>query len=86
MFIKKLTQSNSLQGSSTEPGDQGDQEITCIPNNEEKYISFSKKMKVDEYKDEKGKIKNVMRETRFIDSFRFMPDSLNALLKNLKKE
>ena len=72
LFIRKLT--HSLQRSATEPGDQGDQEITCIPNNEEKYISFSKKMKVDECKDEKGKIKNVMREIRFSDSFRFMSD------------
>ena len=28
-------------------------DISCIPNNEEKYISFSKKIQVDEYLDEK---------------------------------
>ena len=26
-----------------------DEELTCIPNNEERYISFSKNIKVDEY-------------------------------------
>ena len=45
--------------------------ITCIPNNEEKYISFSKKIKVDEYKNKKNEIKNVTFEMRFIDSFGF---------------
>ena len=74
LFIKKLANSNSLQ------------EIKCIPNNEEKYISFSKPIKVDEYKDKNGKMKNVMREIRFIDSFRFISDSLDTLSKNLKKE
>ena len=51
-----------------------------------KYISFYKKIKLDECKDKNGKTKNVMREIRFIDSFRFMADSLGALSKNLKKE
>ena len=73
MFIKKLSKG-------------GRDEITRIPNNEEKYISFSRKMKVDEYKDKNGETKNVMREIRFIDSFRFMSDSLDALSKNLNKE
>ena len=74
LFIKKLANNNSLQ------------EIRCIPNNEEKYISFSKPIKVDEYKDKNGKMKNVMREIHFIDSFRFISDSLDTLSKNLKKE
>ena len=40
--------------------------ITCIPNNEEQYISFSKNIKMDEYvKDDKTV--NVMYEIRFID-------------------
>ena len=29
------------------------EEITCIPNNEEKYISFSKKIKVDKFYNKK---------------------------------
>ena len=72
LFIKKL-----LRG--------GLDEITCIPNNEEKYISFSKKIKEGEYKDKKGNKKIVIREIRFIVSYRFMSDSLDALSKNLKK-
>ena len=47
--------------------------ITCIPNTDEKYISFSKK--VD------GGL-----EMRFIDSHRFMAGSLETLAKNLTDE
>jgi len=52
-------------------------EIKCIPNNEEKYISFSKILKFDDGKS---------FEMRFIDSFRFMSSSLDDLLKNLNKD
>ena len=41
---------------------------------------------MDEYKDKNGETKNVMREIRFIDSFRFMADSLHAVSKNFKKK
>lgn len=60
--------------------------ITCIPNNEERYISFSKEIQVGTYKDEKGKIKPVMFEIRFIDTFAFMSSSIEELANNLKKE
>ena len=40
LFIKKLAYTNKNTKSD---------ELTCIPNNEEKYISFSKEIKVDEY-------------------------------------
>ncbi|CAL1278657.1 unnamed protein product [Larinioides sclopetarius] len=46
-------------------------QIDAIPNTEEKYISFSKKI---------GGMK-----LRFIDSFKFMPSSLDNLSKNLRK-
>ena len=36
--------------------------------------------------DEEGERKPVKREMRFIDSFRFMPTSLDALIKNLDPE
>ena len=56
--------------------------IDCIPNNEEKYISFTKHVEVDRFtKDEKEVI--VTRELRFIDSFKFMSFSVNKLVKNL---
>ena len=60
--------------------------IDCIPNNEEKYISFTKHILVDKFTDEEGEEKEVKREIRFIDSFKFMAASLDSLVKNLPKE
>ena len=73
LFIKKLA--------SSIPG-----ELKCIPSNEEKYISFSKEIKVGEFIDKKGKTREVKRELRFIDSFKFMGSSLDSLSKNLTKD
>ena len=59
--------------------------IDCIPNNEEKYISFTKHVEVDRFmKDEKEVI--VKRELRFIDSYKFMSSSLDELVNNLSKK
>jgi hypothetical protein len=58
--------------------------IKCIPNNEEKYISFSKEVIVDSFEKD-GKKVDVKRELRFIDSFRFMPSGLDSLVSNLTK-
>ena len=60
--------------------------IDCIPNNEEKYISFTKHILVDTFTNKEGKEKEVKREIRFIDSFKFMATSLDSLVKNLPKE
>jgi hypothetical protein len=60
--------------------------INCIPTNEEKYISFSKEVIVDQFINEDGKKKDVKRELRFIDSFRFMASSLDSLVSNLNEE
>ena len=57
--------------------------LSCIPTNEEKYISFTKKIKVRQFTDKKGKLREVWKELRFIDSFRFMSFSLDSLAKNL---
>jgi len=73
LLIKKLRGNNN-------------EKITCIPNNEEKYISFSREVIVDKYTNKQGKQVIVKRELRFIDSFRFMPSSLDALTKNLSKD
>ena len=70
LFIKKLA--------SSIPGD-----LKCIPSNEEKYISFSKEIKVGEYIGKDGKPHDVKRELRFIDSYKFMSSSLDSLAKNL---
>ena len=59
--------------------------IKCIPNNEEKYISFTKTIKVGEFKDKSGKIKPLTRAIRFIDSFKFMSSGLSTLVNNLQE-
>ena len=68
--------------------------IDCIPNNEEKYISFSKEITVGTYPkkaiDEKGstyyKQEPIKYKIRFIDSFKFMSMSLNSLVSNLQED
>ena len=60
--------------------------IKCIPNNEEKYISFSKDIVVGEYVNKKGKKVEVKHEIRFLDSFKFMASSLESLVGNLGLE
>ena len=60
--------------------------IKCIPNNEEKYISFSKEIVVGEYVNKKGEKVEVKHEIRFLDSFKFMASSLESLVGNLGLE
>ena len=73
LFIKQL---------STIPG-----ELNCIPSTEEKYISFSKKIKVDEYKSRRtGEMISLYFEIRFIDSFKFLQTSLANLVGNLQPD
>ena len=59
-------------------------DISCIQNNEENYISFTKQVIGDKFMNEEGKEVNVKRELRFIDSLRFMASSLDKLSSNLK--
>ena len=61
-------------------------DISCIPNNEEKYISFTKTIVIDRFKNKQGKIIDVKRDLRFIDSFKFMSTSLAKLASNLSPE
>ena len=72
LFIKTLENS------------EGD--ISCISNNEENYISFTKQVIVDKFVNKEGKEVNVKRELRFIDSLRCMASSLDKLSSNLKIE
>ncbi|XP_065642822.1 uncharacterized protein LOC136074432 [Hydra vulgaris] len=60
--------------------------LSCIPNNEEKYISFSREIKIGEFTNKEGENIEIRRELRFLDSYRFMPSSLDASSKNLLKE
>ena len=69
LFIKTLENS------------EGD--ISCIPNNEENYISFTKQVMVDKFVNKEGKQVNVKRELRLIDSLRLMASSLDKLSSNL---
>ena len=60
-------------------------ELSCIPSTEEKYISFSKKIKVDQYNFRKnGASLPIKFEIRFIDSFKFLQTSLANLVSNLQ--
>ena len=60
--------------------------IDCIPNNEEKYISFTKNIEVGTYTDKEGKTKPIKHKIRFIDSFKFMAASLDNLANNLPED
>ena len=60
--------------------------INCIPNNEEKYISFTKNIEVGSYTNKKGETKPIIHKIRFIDSFKFMSTSLDNLVNNLPEE
>ena len=61
-------------------GYNGENIISCIPSTEEKYISFSKKIKVGTYTF-KGETKNKYFEIRFIDTLGFLPTSIETLTK-----
>ncbi|XP_022784021.1 uncharacterized protein LOC111324675 [Stylophora pistillata] len=61
-------------------------EIDCIPNNEEKYISFTKHVVVDKFFKEDNKLVEEKRELRFIDSFKFIASGLDKLVANLAKK
>ena len=69
LFIKQLAK---LEG-----------KLDCIPSTEEKYISFSKTIKVSEYKHISGKILPINFEIKFLDSFKFLQTSLANLVSNL---
>ena len=60
--------------------------IDCIPKNEERYISFTKRIQVGSYTSKKGETKPLHHQIRFIDSFKFMATSLDKLVNNLPKD
>ena len=59
-------------------------DISCIPNNEGNYISFTKQVIVDKLFNKEGNEINVKCELRFSDSLRVMAASLDKLSSNLK--
>ena len=56
-------------------------DLECIPSTEEKYITFNKKIKVDEINGV-----DITFEIRFIDSFKFLQTSLANLVSNLSPD
>jgi hypothetical protein len=64
----------------------GSGDIKCIPKTEEKYISFTKEIEVDEFRGKDGKKKKIKRELRFLDSFKFMASSLDKLVWGFGKD
>ena len=60
--------------------------IDCIPNNEERYISFTKSLQVGSYTNKKGEIKPLHHQIRFTCSFKFMATSSGKLVNNLLKD
>ena len=60
-------------------------DLSCIPSTEEKYISFSKRITVDQYCSKMmRKLLPKKFEIRFIDSFKFLQTSLSKLVENLE--
>ena len=73
LFIKQLAR---LEG-----------DLSCIPSTEEKYISFSKNIKVGEYYSNKlHKMMDINFEIRFLDSYKFLQTSLANLVSNLSED
>ena len=61
--------------------------LNIIPENSEKCISLSQKFTVDQYWNKRREKEcDISRELRFLDSFRFLPSSLNTLASNLMKD
>lgn len=60
--------------------------LGIIPQTDETYISMSQNIIVDYYTDKQGTKKPLLREIRFLDSFRFMASSIDKLSSNLKDE
>ena len=62
---------------------QGD--VSCIPRNEEKYVTFNKMVLVDTIVTDDEKEVNVYSCLRFMDTMNFMRTSLEKLVGNLDK-
>ena len=60
--------------------------LKCIPINEEKYLSFTKTIVTREYKNEKGEVKVKNFDIVFKDSYKFMSSSIEKLIDTLPKD
>ena len=61
---------------------QGD--VDCIPRNEEKYITFNKRVLVDTIVKDDEEI-NIYSNLKFIDTMNFMQTSLEKLVGNMER-
>ena len=75
LFIKKIGCSDNKK-----------ETLKCIPNNEEKYISFTKYIITGQYTNKKGEVKDKSFDIVFKDSLKFMSSSLGVLVNNLPKD
>jgi len=84
LFIKRLVKPDEINNT---PDTKTYENINCIAKNEESYITFGKQIVVGEYTDKYGmKLGKTTCELKFVDSFRFMSSSLEALVKNLDRD
>ena len=74
LFIKKLGSPDKKEN------------LKCIPNNEEKYITFTKTIITGQYTNKKGEVKDKTFDIVFKDSLKFLSSSLGALVNNLPKD
>ena len=72
LFIKKLGYTNG--------------KIKCIPNNEQKYISFTKTVKTGTYRNKEGKTIFKSFDIIFKDTYKFLAASLDVLVSNTPKD
>ena len=68
-----------MQRLADSPGD-----ISCIPRNEEKYVTFNKQVLVDTIAKDDKEV-NVYSRLKFVDTMNFMRTSLEKLVGNLEK-
>ena len=60
--------------------------LKCIPYNEEKYLSFTKTIVIGQYKNKKGEVKDKTFDIVFKDTNKFMSSSLETLVNILPKD
>ena len=60
--------------------------IELVPVTNEKYITVNIGVRVNSYTDKRGVVKNVYEYLRYIDSYRFLPSSLEKLVSYLPTE
>ena len=85
LFIKELAASTDGAKMGPLGGPRPCGSMGVIAKNKEDYMSFSIKVEVNRYINKNGKEKSKEIELRFIDSFKFMSSSLDALINNLAR-